>query len=129
MLHFESVLSQVDLPENGEKLSFTSKHIPLSVAIASNIPNFEDLICFVSEGNETVLVQKMVDYMDKLSDAAYAILQERYEYVFDALAISPNCRSENFLKEFDVFIRDLPILGYRPSFNSNHTVSRIGGKN
>ena len=46
----------------------------------------------------------MVDYMEKLSDAAYAILQERYEYVFDALAISPNCRSENLLKEFDAFI-------------------------
>ena len=94
---FESILSQDDLPENGEKLSFTSKHIPLSVGIASNIPNFEVPICFVSEGNKTVLVRKMVDYMEKLSDAAYAILQERYEYVFDALAISPNCRSENLL--------------------------------
>ena len=109
---FESILSQDDLLENGEKVSFTSKHIPLSVGIASNIPNFEDPICFVSEGNETVLVQKMVDYMEKLSDAAYAILQERYEYVFDALAISPNCRSENIKKKFDAFIRELPILGY-----------------
>ena len=57
----------------------------------------------------------MVDYMEKLSDAAYAILQERYEYVFGALAISPNCRSENLLKEFDAFIRELPILGYNSS--------------
>ena len=112
---FESILRQNNLPENGEKLSFTSKHIPLSVGIASNIPNFEDPICFVSEGNETVLVQKMVDYMEKLSDAAYAILQEKYEYVFDALAISPNCRSENLLKEFDAFIQELPILGYNSS--------------
>ena len=67
------------------------------MGIASNIPNFEDAICFVSEGNETALVQKMVDYMEKLLDATYAILQERYEYVFDALAISPDCRSENLL--------------------------------
>ena len=57
----------------------------------------------------------MVDYMEKLSDAAYAILQERYEYVFDALAISPNCRSEKLLKEFNAFIRELPILGYNSS--------------
>ena len=64
------------------------------MTIASNIPNYEDPICFVSEGNETVLVQKMVDYMEKLSDAAYAILQERYKCVFDALANSTNCRSE-----------------------------------
>ena len=55
---FESILSQDDLPENGEKLSFTSKHISLSVVISSKIPKFEDLICFVSEGIETVLVQK-----------------------------------------------------------------------
>ena len=85
------------------------------MATASNIPNFEDLICFVSEGNETVLVQKMAHYMENLSDAAYAILQERYEYVFDALAMSPNCRSENLLKEFNAFIRELPILGYNSS--------------
>ena len=50
---FESILSQNNLPENGEKLSFTLKHIPLSVGIASNIPIFEVPICFVSEGNET----------------------------------------------------------------------------
>ena len=35
--------------------------------------------------------------------------------MFDALAISPNCRSENLLKEFDAFIRELPILGYNSS--------------
>ena len=117
MLRFrvDFTVSQNNLPENDEKLSFTSKHIPLSVGIASNIPNFEDPICFVSEGNETVLVQKMVDCMEKLSDAAHAILQERYEYVFNALAVSPNCCSENLLKEFDAFIRELPILGYNSS--------------
>ena len=38
--NFESILSQNDLPENGEKLSFSSKHIRLSVGIASNIPDF-----------------------------------------------------------------------------------------
>ena len=85
------------------------------MGIASTIPNFEDPIRFVSEDNETALVQKMVDYVEKLSDAAYAILQERYEYVFDALAISPYCRSENLFKEFDAFIRELPILGYNSS--------------
>ena len=44
---FESILSQDDSPENGERLSFTFKHISLSVGIASNIPNFEDLICYI----------------------------------------------------------------------------------
>ena len=111
---FESILCIDDLPENGEKLFFTSKRIPLNVTIVSNIPNL-DPICFVSEGNHTVLVQKMVDYMEKISDAANAILQERYQCVFDALAISPNCRSENLLIEFDAFIRELPILGYNSS--------------
>ena len=42
-------------------------------------------------------------------------MQEGYQHVFDALAISPNCRSENLLNEFDAFIRELPILGYNSS--------------
>ena len=104
------------------------------MGIASNIPNFEDPLCFVSEGNETGLVHKMVDYMVKILDAANATLQEKYNYVFNALAISPSCRSENLLKEFDAFIRELPILDYnsskiRPSFILNHIDSRVGGKN
>ena len=81
---FESILSQNNLPENGEKLSFTSKHIPLSVGIASNMPNFEDPICFVSEGNETVLVQKMVDYMVGISvylEAKLHILKFFYHFL------------------------------------------------
>ena len=53
--------------------------------------------------------------MEKVSDAAYAILQERYKRVFDAFAISPNCWSKNLLKEFDAFIRELPILGCNSS--------------
>ena len=112
---FESILSQDDLPENSKKLSFTFKHIPLSMGVASNIRNCEDSIRFVSEGNETVLVQKIVDYMKKISDAAYAILQERYKCAFNALAISPNRRSENLLKECDAFIQEILILGYNSS--------------
>ena len=87
----------------------------MGIANSFQYSKFEDSTCFVSAGNETVLVQKMVDYTEKISDATYAILQVRYKCVFDALAISPNCLCENLLKEFDAFIRELPILGYNSS--------------
>ena len=44
----EAYFSQENLPENGPKLSFEARHVPLSLGIATNVPNFENGVCFVS---------------------------------------------------------------------------------
>ena len=69
-------------------LSFEARHVPLSVGIASNIPGLEVAVCYISDGNESNLVKKMVDYLNKLSDAAFEILQSKYQHVFEALRTS-----------------------------------------
>ena len=37
---------------------FEARHTPLSVGIATNVPNFEKGVCFVTNGDENQLVQK-----------------------------------------------------------------------
>ena len=45
---FEAYLYRDMLPENGPKLLFEARHVPMSVGIASNVPEFEEGKCFIS---------------------------------------------------------------------------------
>ena len=87
----------------------------MSVAIASCIPGKEDPVCFVSKGDKGDLVKKMIDYLENLADDAYMILKEKFQYVFDALETSENCRKEKLTKEFDVYLQELIVLGFNSS--------------
>ena len=39
-----------------------------------------------------------------IADDAYMILKEKFQYVFDALETSENCRKEKLIKEFDAYL-------------------------
>ena len=57
----------------------------------------------------------MLDYLENLADAAYLILNEKFQYVFDALETSENCRKEKLTKEFDAYLQELIVLGFNSS--------------
>ena len=70
---------------NSSMLTLDACHIPLSVAVASNVPGYESGVCFVTEGSEKELVQKLVDYLESLSEVSYKLLLEKFDYVFEQL--------------------------------------------
>ena len=55
---FEAYFSQENLPGNGAKLSFEARHVPYSVGIATNIPNSENGVCFVTNVTKTIWCKK-----------------------------------------------------------------------
>ena len=69
--NFEAYFSQKNLLENGVKLTFKASHISLSVGIAANAPDFKKGVCFVTNRSEAELIQKMLDYLEKVSDTVY----------------------------------------------------------
>ena len=92
---FEAYFSKKHI-SNSSMLTLDVCHIPLSVAVASNIPGYESGICFVTEGSEEELVQKLVDYLETLSEVSYKFLLEKFNYVFEQLERSENVRKEKF---------------------------------
>ena len=44
--------------ENGPKLAFEARHTPFNVGIVTNVSNFEEGVCFVTNSDENELVQK-----------------------------------------------------------------------
>ena len=89
-------------------------HLPLSVAVASNIPGYESGVCFVTEGDEELSVQKLVNYLETLSDICYQLLVQKFDYVFEQLENNENARKEKILNEFHCYCKELVVL----SFNS-----------
>ena len=108
---FEAYFSKTKI-FNNSMLTLEAYHLPLSVAVASNIPGYESGVCFVTEGDEERLVQKLVDYLENLSDICYQLLVQKFDYVFEQLDRSEHVRKENILNKFHCYCKELVVLGF-----------------
>ena len=112
---FEAYLHRVQLPENGPKLLFEGRHVPMSVEIALNVPGFEEGKCFITSGNEKELIQNLIGYLEAISLSAYRLVKEKFRLTFEALENRENIRKENLLKEFNLYCCELIVLGFNSS--------------
>lgn len=83
---FEAYLKKTDLPANTEKQTWVAEHIPLSASICSNVPGFQEPVCFVTSGDSKDLVERMLLYLKEISQAAFSTLLLEYEDIFAELA-------------------------------------------
>jgi len=58
--------------------------VPCSVSVCSNVPNFEQPKCFINTSPQRLVLDKM-QYLETIADAAFEILKEKFQYVFDQL--------------------------------------------
>ena len=82
---FECTFSSHTNLNNTAKLNWDAKHIPLSVSVCSNVPEYDQPKCFVSDGDPTQLVKEMVDYLVDISNASYCLLKEEFLFLFGAI--------------------------------------------
>ena len=71
-----------------------ARYVPLSGNIVTNVLNFDNGVCFVTNGDENNLVQKMLKYLEDSSNFAHETMTRKFAYVFYALEISENIRKE-----------------------------------
>ena len=64
-------------------LTLDACHVPLSVAVVSNVLGYESGVCFVTEESEEQLVRKLVDYLESLSKVSCKLLLQKFDYVFE----------------------------------------------
>ena len=60
-----------NLSEPSDKQMWEAYHIPLSISIHSNVPGHEQSVCFVTDGNSTHLVERMLTKLHEISVTAY----------------------------------------------------------
>ncbi|XP_025085055.1 uncharacterized protein LOC112558684 isoform X2 [Pomacea canaliculata] len=120
---FEVYFDRSNLPQpHSNNTRYTAQHVPLSVSVASNVPDFESPVCFVSDGDSQNLIDRMVDHLEKISDRSYLLLCERFSDVLtelDAVEQQQNNSPDSIqiptaaLKaRFDDYLRQLPVIGF-----------------
>ena len=82
---FECMFNRQTGLNNTEKLTWNTKHIPLSASVCSNIPFFEEPKCFVSTENSKQLVKEMIDYLEEISQKSYGLLKEEFSFLFEVI--------------------------------------------
>ena len=76
--------AETDLNDT-EKLTWDAKHIPLSVSVCSNVPDYDQPKCFVSNGDPTQLVKEMLEHLVKISEKSYDLLRKEFHFLFEAI--------------------------------------------
>ena len=76
---------KVQEPKNTDKLNWESAHEPLSVSVCSSVPDYEELKCFVSDGDSDLLPEEFVQYLTTISSKSSSPLCQQYVEVFEAL--------------------------------------------
>ena len=128
---FECYFSDERLPVNSDKLQWSARHVPLSVSVASNVPGYEPVLCFVTDGDADKLVGCMITRLNTISDAAYESLLPLYADVLEELKTRKEAWDEEeeeedgkktvnpcktLEKQLQTWLRQLPVIG----FNSGH---------
>ena len=80
---FEAMLEPIK-ESNSEKLAWTQRHVPISVSICSNVPDYTEPHCIVELDVEKI-VAEMVEYMTKIGDRTYELAKLHFADAFDQL--------------------------------------------
>lgn len=104
---FEAILVPIR-ESNSEKLTWTQKHVPISVSICSNGDSFTDPHCIVDPDVEK-LVREMVSYMNEIGDRTYQFAKDKFSKAFaqlDALIQNPCLELTSSDHQIDVLLDD-----------------------
>lgn len=124
---FEVELKQHEtFHRNTDNLHFTQEHIPLSVAIASNVQGYLEPVFFFEPGNCTLLIEKFVKYLLSVSHAAQSTLDRKLGYVHQQLEemqteaelVSNTMLTkqlQNMSTALENFINRTPVVGFNSS--------------
>ena len=129
---FESYFDGENTPTNTDRVQWITRHVPLSVSIASNVPGHEAPCCFITKGDSDALVADMMTALAQTSDTAFDLLMPSYKHVFVKLRKRKNKWNkatldksedekknnpyEKLIQQLRSWLRQLPVIG----FNSGH---------
>ena len=96
----ESLLEKINDTESpNTKFTLKSKHKPISVSIASNVPQYKSAICIVDEDLD-ILVPEMIYYMSEIQAHASELMRKKFEMEIRKLEkLKEFWRDKSYLKK------------------------------
>ena len=110
---YESYFDKSDLPDAGEKSVWVARHVPCSVSVCSNVSNFEQPKCFINTSPQR-LVHDKTQYLETFADAAFEVLKEKCQYIFDQLEQEKK-QHQAVKGRFISYLQDHIVIGFNSS--------------
>ena len=118
----ECFLSQETNISDTERVSFSHRHELASISICSNVPDFEDPACLISDGSPRKLVKDAIDYMNEISTKASELQHDKFaEYLGEIDELENVALQE----KFEEYMSQLPVLSFNGEY---YSISQIHTK-
>ena len=110
----------------GDKLKFVSRHIPISVSIATNVPGFD--VTYHAESNDPKeLVKQMFMYFDQISKRSEDLMRNKMAPLIRKVEAHYNENEINtFLDTIQNYCSSIPIVGFNTSFYDINLICGYG---
>ena len=127
---FESILKKIDSSQDSNTIT-TAEHIPISVSISSNVPNYTEPHCIIEEDKET-LAKKMLEYMEEIQTIAQSEIEDKLSTVMEELESQLHSwqvgkdeketfnkimkdKIQSVISKFKLYRSQIPVLGFNSS--------------
>src|SRR5271157_4688653 len=112
--------------KEGSKLKFTTKHIPVSVSIATNVPGFDKTEYFIlSTPND--IASLMFEYFDKVAEEATELMKWKMRsLIFKVNDHYNEKEKETWLATIFSYCSNIPIVGFNTGFYDINLLSNYG---
>ena len=91
---FESFFDVNNLPDDSDRVQWVTRHVPLSVSVASNVPGYYAPRYFVTDGDSDEVVADMMTHLVAVSDAAFDLLLPSYDELLKQLKLGKEAWDE-----------------------------------
>jgi hypothetical protein len=78
---FEAKSKKIETKDNEKKLQIVSEHVPVSVSIFSNVPEYDDKPIFLCNSEPRKLIKQFVQTILKISLKARSINEKKYDHI------------------------------------------------
>ena len=134
---FEAILEKTN-ERPTEKLTWTQRHVPISVSMCSNVEGYSDPVCIV-EPNQDKLVIEMVETLTNIALQVYEMSEEKWSWVLRAIndkiektsgedleedlsddlggeakeqELTPNHPLKRLYAQFEGYMSQVPVIGF-----------------
>ncbi|KAL5252197.1 hypothetical protein ACHWQZ_G015102 [Mnemiopsis leidyi] len=97
---------------NTDSVTYTFRHELASISVCSNITDYEDPVCFISDGCPKKLLKTCLDYMTEI--AIVAKLEQRQKFA-NYIEQIEEINDTNLVEKFDEYLSQVPCLSFNGS--------------
>src|SRR6267154_5444752 len=114
----ESIIQKIINKEEEDKLTYVSKHIPVSVSTATNVPGYEKVKFILSE-NPKEITKLMFEYFDEITLKSKEMMIQKMKPLLD-------CLEGKHLEQVESYCSVIPIVGFNTSFYDINLIANEG---